>query len=117
MANDEAFLDSSRILKLAGRIIGLLIVVSAIVVGLYVTRLYYLYPRTDDAYVRANVVGIAPHVSGPIIDLPIHDNQHVTRGELLFVVDPRPYQATLERVEAALALTNLQIDALQNAIH
>ncbi len=116
MANDEAFAESSRILNVAGRIIGLLIVVSAIVVGLYVLRLYYIYPRTDDAYVRANVVGIAPHVSGPIVELPIHDNQHVAKGALLFVVDPRPYQSALERAEASLTLTNLQIDALQDAI-
>ncbi len=116
MANDEAFAESSRILNVAGRIIGLLIVVSAIVVGLYVLRLYYIYPRTDDAYVRANVVGIAPHVSGPIVELPIHDNQHVAKGALLFVVDPRPYQSALERAEANLTLTNLQIDALQDAI-
>ncbi len=85
--------------------------------GLYVLRLYYIYPRTDDAYVRANVVGVAPHVSGPIVELPIRDNQHVAKGALLFVVDPRPYQSALERAEASLTLTNLQINALQDAIH
>src|SRR5271166_5245807 len=52
-------------LRVIGRTIGLLIVLAAIVLGVYVTRLYYIYPRTDDAYVRANVVGIAAHVSGP----------------------------------------------------
>ena len=60
---------------------------------------------------------MAPHVSGPIVELPIHDNQHIRKGALLFVVDPRPYQAALERAEASLTLTNLQIDALQDAIH
>jgi multidrug efflux system membrane fusion protein len=116
MADDEASPESRPILHVTGRIIGLAIVVGAVVAGLYVLRLYYVYPRTDDAYVRANVVGIAPHVSGPIVELPIHDNQHVSKGALLFVVDPRPYQAALERAEANLALTNLQIDALQDAI-
>ncbi|MGZ3618869.1 MAG: efflux RND transporter periplasmic adaptor subunit [Candidatus Binataceae bacterium] len=116
MADDEASPESRPILHVTGRIIGLAIVVGAVVAGLYVLRLYYVYPRTDDAYVRANVVGIAPHVSGPIVELPIHDNQHVAKGALLFVVDPRPYQAVLERAEANLALTNLQIDALQDAI-
>jgi multidrug efflux system membrane fusion protein len=117
MADDEAPAESRPILHVAGRITGLSIVVGAIVVGLYVLRLYYVYPRTDDAYVRANVVGVAPHVSGPIVELPIHDNQHLAKGALLFVVDPRPYQAALERAEASLALTNLQIDALKDAIH
>src|ERR1700747_1088591 len=116
MADDEALAQGSRILRLAGGIVGLSISVGAIVVGFHVLRLYYIYPRTDDAYVRANVVGVAPHVSGPIVELPIHDNQHVAQGALLFVVDPRPYQAALERAEASLTLTNLQINALQDAI-
>jgi multidrug efflux system membrane fusion protein len=103
-------------IRIAGRLIGALIVLGAIGLGLYVTRLYYLYPRTDDAYVRANVVGIAPHVSGPIVQLPVHDNQHVKPGELLFVVDPRPYRSVLDRTEAELALTNLQIRALEDTI-
>jgi multidrug efflux system membrane fusion protein len=103
-------------LRVIGRVIGAAIVVAAIVVSIYVTRLYYIYPRTDDAYVRANVVGIAPHVSGPIVQMPIQDNQHVKPGQLLFVVDPRPYQSAVDRAEADLALTNLQIKALEDAI-
>ena len=104
------------LLHVLGRMIGALIVMAAIVFSVWTARLYYLYPRTDDAYVRANIVGVAPHVSGPIVELPVHDNQHVKPGELLFVIDPRPYKSVLDRVEAGLSLTNLQIDALQDAI-
>lgn len=117
MADQLADQQQGLGVRIAGRLIGALIVLGAIAVGLYVTRLYYLYPRTDDAYVRANVVGIAPHVSGPIVDLPVHDNQHVKPGELLFVVDPRPYRSVLDRAQADLVLTNLQIRALDDAIH
>src|SRR5271168_2279962 len=99
----------------AGRLLGVLIVAGALVSAAWVTRLYYIYPRTDDAYVRANIVVVAPHVSGPIVDLPIRDNQHVKEGELLFEVDPRPYQSALDRAEADLMLTNLQIKALEDA--
>jgi len=102
--------------RMIGRTIGLLIVLAAITLSIYVTRLYYLYPRTDDAYVRANVVGIAAHVNGPIVEMPIEDNQHVKQGQLLFIVDPRPYQSAVERAEADLALTNLQIKALEDSI-
>ena len=62
----------------------------------------YDEPRTDDAYVRANTIGIAPHVAGPIVELPIVDNQRVSAGDLLFVVDPRPYQAILDQARAQL---------------
>lgn len=103
-------------LRVIGGVLGLLIVVAAVVLGVYVTRLYYVYPRTDDAYVRANVVGIAAHVAGPIVQMPIVDNQHVKEGGLLFVVDPRPYQSAVDKAEADLALTNLQIKALEDTI-
>jgi len=103
-------------LRAIGRAMGALIVLAAIALSIYVTRLYYVYPRTDDAYVRANVVGIAAHVSGPIVQMPIQDNEHVKQGQLLFVVDPRPYQSVEERAEADLALTNLQIKALEDSI-
>lgn len=70
-------------------------------------------PRTDDASVRANVIGIAPHVSGPIVELPIVDNQPVSKGDLLFVVDPRPYAVALAAAEANLAVVDLEIASLE----
>jgi multidrug efflux system membrane fusion protein len=103
-------------LRLIGHVLSAAIVIATVVVGLLVMRLYYLYPRTDDAYVRANSVGIAPHVSGPITELPIVDNQYVKQGDLLFVVDPRPYQAALDAATAKLQLTELNIRALDDAI-
>ncbi len=103
-------------LRVAGRLLGVSIILVTLALGVYVAQLYYYYPQTDDAYVRANIVHIAPHVSGPIVDLPIRDNQHVNRGDLLFVVDPRPYRAALQMAQAKLDLTNLEIKALDNAI-
>ncbi len=108
--------ESSMTLRFAGHLLSAAIVIATIVVGLYVARLYYIYPRTDDAYVRANSVGIAPHVSGPIMELPIVDNQYVKQGDLLFVVDPRPYQSVLDSAVAKLQLTELNIKALEDAI-
>jgi membrane fusion protein, multidrug efflux system len=102
--------------RVTGRVLSVAIVAAAAVVGLYVTRVYYVYPRTDDAYVRANLVGIAPHVSGPIVGLPIVDNQHVRFRQILFAIDPRPYRAALQRAMARLQLTNLEIKAYQQAI-
>ena len=108
--------QSSLAMHVVGKVLSAAIVIATVIVGLLVVRLYYLYPRTDDAYVRANSVGIAPHVSGPITELPIVDNQYVKQGDLLFIVDPRPYQATLDSAVAKLQLTELNIRALEDAI-
>src|SRR5215475_197800 len=102
--------------RVIGALISVTIIGAAVGVALYVVRMYYLYPRTDDAYVRANTVGIAPHVSGPIVHLPVVDNQRVSEGDLLFEVDPRPYQHTLDRLEAQLVLTRLDVQAYEEAI-
>jgi multidrug resistance efflux pump len=73
-------------------------------------------PLTDDASVRANIIGIAPHVSGPLVELHVVDNQRVKKGDLLFVVDPRPYRARLDQAEAELKLTEREISAQRNQI-
>ena len=57
-------------------------------------------PWTRDGMVRANVIQVAPRVSGPIVELAIVDNQTVAAGDLLFGIDPRTYQADLEKAEA-----------------
>ncbi|MCH2143334.1 MAG: biotin/lipoyl-binding protein [Phycisphaerales bacterium] len=74
------------------------------------------YPRTSDAFIRANTVGVAAHVSGNIVELNIRDNQRVSAGDLLFIVDPRPYEASADRLEAKLALTDLEVEALRQAV-
>jgi membrane fusion protein, multidrug efflux system len=104
------------VLRVVGRTVGVLIVVGAVVMSIYVYRLNFRNPRTDDAAVRANVVGIAPHVSGPIVELKVVDNQHVNEGDLLFAIDCRPYEARLARTRADLALTLKEVEAQQKAI-
>ena len=99
-----------------GRGVGAGIVLGAVLLSIWVYRELSVRPRTDDAYVRANTVGIAPHVSGPIIELPIVDNQPVTEGEILFVVDPRPYEVALEKARAELLMTDLEIEGMERAV-
>jgi len=52
--------------------------------------------------VRAQVVKITPRVSGPIVELPVTDNQAVHTGDLLFRIDPRTYELAVEQAEAKL---------------
>jgi RND family efflux transporter MFP subunit len=56
---------------------------------------YVENPWTRDSQVRANIVGIAPRVSGPIIHVSVHDNQEVKTGDMLFEIDPANYEALL----------------------
>jgi membrane fusion protein, multidrug efflux system len=104
------------LLRVLGRLLGVLIVLGAVVLSVYVYQLNFVHPRTDDAAVRANVVGIAPHVSGSLVELKVVDNQRVKPGDLLFVIDPRPYEARLARVRADLALALKDVEAQQKAI-
>jgi multidrug efflux system membrane fusion protein len=102
--------------RTVGRVLGIAIIVAALAIGVLVTRIAYHEPRTDDAAVRANVVGIAPHVSGPLTALNVVDNQDVREGDLLFVIDPRPYEVALERARAALLVAQSEVAATSKAI-
>src|SRR2546425_199654 len=102
--------------RIAGRLIGGLIVAGAAIAVVVTLLEWSTRPQTDDATVRANFVGIAPQVSGHIVELPVRDNQQVHVGDLLFVVDPRPYQIALARTRAALALTRKEVAGLRNGV-
>jgi membrane fusion protein, multidrug efflux system len=54
-------------------------------------------PRTDDASVWANYIQVVPEVTGWLVELPIKDNAYVKKGDLLFVIDPRPYEYALQQ--------------------
>lgn len=67
---------------------------------------YVLNPWTRDGQVRAEVVQIAPRVSGPIVSLPVKDNQFVKAGDLLFEIDPRTYAASQAQAQAKYDITD-----------
>lgn len=74
------------------------------------------YPSTDDAYIQANIVKIAPQVSGTILKTFIEDQQHVKKGQLLFEIDPTPFIASLNQSKANLNNTEQQVKALRAAV-
>src|SRR5215468_9345292 len=84
-----------------GRGLSVAIILAAAITGLLVARLTTINPRTDDAEVFANFIGMAPLVNGPIMKLPIADNQLVKQGDLLFEIDPRPYAYALASAKSA----------------
>jgi multidrug efflux system membrane fusion protein len=106
-----------RWVRALGRTLSGILVLGTLFLGWFVYRIYYADPRTDDAYVHANTAALAAHVSGQIIRLPIRDNQPIKKGQLLFVVDPRPYKLALDAAKTKLNLTVIEVKTLQDMIN
>jgi multidrug efflux system membrane fusion protein len=92
--------DATPPSKLLGRIVSICIIAAAVISGMLLISKTNRYPRTDDAEVFANFIGIAPQVDGPIMRLAVQDNAFVKQGELLFQIDPRPYEYALEKAQS-----------------
>src|SRR6266581_1528351 len=89
----------------------LLTLILLIAAGLlsYEMASYYLYsPWTRDARVRANVVTVAPDVSGYVDDIRVRNNQFVHKGDVLFIIDQERYRLALADAEATLAARHAQ---------
>jgi membrane fusion protein, multidrug efflux system len=95
-------------------ILSLAIIGLAVVLSLAAWGFNERHPRTDDGVARANLIGIAPRVSGPIINLNVVDNQTVKGGDLLFEIDPADFQLAVDRAQAALASLDQQIEVAKS---
>lgn len=73
------------------------------------------YASTDDAYIQAARVQISCNVSGRVSEVDVHDNQPVHAGDVLFRIDPRPFQIAIQDAEAHLAGSKLRVQALEAA--
>ncbi|HEY0184257.1 MAG TPA: efflux RND transporter periplasmic adaptor subunit, partial [Rhodopila sp.] len=88
----------------------LLIVAVAVVAGRGLWAYYQEAPWTRDGRVRADVVTIAPDVSGLVNEVMVHDNQSVKRGDPLFRIDPERFELALAQAEAVVASRKAQMD-------
>ncbi len=88
-------------------ITGIIIAVIGIVIY---WRYETLYPSTDDAYVQANVVNVATQVSGPVDLIAVVDHQAVTKNQLLFTIDPLPFEIAVKQAQAQVAQAQAQLD-------
>jgi multidrug efflux system membrane fusion protein len=95
-------------------ILSLMIIVLAVVLSLRAWDYNEQHPRTDDAVTRANIIGIAPRVSGPIIKINVSDNQFVKGGDLLFEIDPSDFQLQVDRAKSALDALDQQIETAKS---
>ncbi|MBF9001224.1 MULTISPECIES: efflux RND transporter periplasmic adaptor subunit [Vibrio] len=78
----------------------LAVVVIALLAGQWIWSHYMYSPWTRDGRVRADVITIAPDVSGWVTELDVKDNQHVNKGDVIFTVDSTRYKATIAQLEA-----------------
>jgi len=100
----------------AGIIVSLVAYAAAFLTSTEVARNIRLNPRTEDAQVRANMIGVSSQVGGAITAIHVKDNQRVKKGDLLLELDSRPYEAEAEKARAQLALTDLEIQAYKDQI-
>src|ERR1700757_285193 len=118
--NEESLATSAKIdierHKFVHKLVSLVVVAAAVVITLYVWGIIERHPRTDDATARANVVGIAPRVSGQILKLNVQDNQAVREGDVLFEIDPEDYKLILEKAKAELVALDRQISQADSSL-
>ncbi|MGF6556427.1 multidrug resistance efflux pump [Pseudomonas sp. S30_BP2TU TE3576] len=87
-----------------GRVVLTLLIVSFAVVVVWRMVMYYMFaPWTRDGHIRADIVQIAPDVSGLIQQVEVRDNQLVQRGQVLFSIDPDRFKLALRQAKAAVA--------------
>lgn len=119
----DSYTNNAKQQKVLNRRISIGLAFAAGILGLVVLYHSHHDPRTDDAEVFANFIGIAPQVEGPIVRLNVRDNQFVKQGELLYEIDERPYEYALEKavsdqaaLEGQIADERRRINALVSAV-
>jgi multidrug resistance efflux pump len=94
----------------------MIVVLIAVLVVVVKYRDYITNPWTRNGQVFAQVIQITPRVSGPLVNLPVADNQFVKAGDQLFEIDQRTFEADLEQARAELDNTRDEIEALAKQV-
>ena len=81
--------------------------------GLYFWLMSGATVSTDNAYVKQDVTAISTQVNGPVSAVYVRENQHVNRGDILYKIDPAPFEAALHAAQAQLAAARLQTNQLE----
>jgi len=84
-----------------------------LIVGAYFYFERGAYMSTDDAYIKADKVGLSTDVSGMVEGIDVRDNQQVTAGQALFRLDPLPFQLKLDQAQSQLGVVRDNLNALK----
>jgi multidrug resistance efflux pump len=102
------------------RLIRFLITIAVVAVAIFViVQIWYVYelaPWTRDGRVFAQTVVVAPEVSGTVVAVPLHDNQLVQKGQVLFQIDQQRFKISLAQAQASLDAAKLQLQARQQDV-
>ena len=74
------------------------------------------FVSTENAYVKAHIVQIAPEVSGQVRRVPVRDHATVSAGETLLTIEPRPFRLALDSAEAELEAARTQVETLRATV-
>ncbi|MDT3709892.1 MAG: HlyD family secretion protein [Pseudomonadaceae bacterium] len=88
----------------------LLAVSAAVIVSLHLWDYYMEAPWTRDGHVHADIIQVAPDVSGLVTELHVRDNQKVSRGKVLFVIDQARFELAVDEAEANVLERRAQLD-------
>jgi membrane fusion protein, multidrug efflux system len=97
-------------------IVGICLVFVAAAVGLYLYAQAATYESTDDAFIAAHTIQVAPKIAGRVDSVLVRDNQLVKKGDLLVQIDPRDYDAQLAQKQAALDSVKAEAVSAQAAV-
>ena len=97
--------------------LGLIIILAILIIlGFWYYQHSKTHPNTKDAYVQANVVNIAPQVTGMVAKVYVHDHQFVKKGAPLFTIDQRPFLLAVKKASANLQNVLQQVKAEKAAL-
>lgn len=101
---------------LRGKLIALVIVLLAVLLSVYAWQRTVRYPSSDDASLDADLVHVASPVGGRIARILVTDNQQVSKGDVLFEIDPVPYRLAVAQAQADLALAQATLGTRRRTI-
>ena len=87
-----------------------ILLVLAVIFAWIIWYHYQLAPWTRDGRVRVQVANVASEINGKIVEIKVRDNQHVTKGEPLFVIDQDDYRFALEQAQAMVESAQADMD-------
>jgi multidrug efflux system membrane fusion protein len=99
-----------------GRLVALVIIALAIGIGVYTAQQSATHPSSSDSSIDADVVHVASQVGGRVVQIAVAENGRVSKGDLLYQIDPIPYQQTLEQTKADLAIAEAQLETQRRVL-